>query len=304
MGTPDFAVPALTALVDYGCRIPLVVTRPDRAQGRGRRLLPPPVKTAAQCLGLPVDQPETIRTREFYERIQGIHPDLMVVVAYKHILPEKILNIPRLGAINLHASLLPKYRGPAPIPWAIINGDTETGVTVMRMDKGLDTGEILMSRSIPIHSDDTAESLKQRLSALSADLLKKVLEQMENGRLTPVPQVNTEASYAPLLKKKDGHINWSHPAEKIERFIRGMTPWPGAFTFFNDKMIKIYKARVNPVCGNDPPGMVVQGFSDELRVATGRGSLSILEVQGASGKRLHINEFLRGHSIPVGSLLT
>jgi methionyl-tRNA formyltransferase len=303
MGTPEFAVPALNALVDYGCHIPLVVTRPDRAAGRGRNLIPPPVKTAAVSLGLSVVQPEAVNTNHFYEAMQRIHPDLLVVVAFGRILSESLLSMPRLGAINLHASLLPRYRGPAPIQWAIINGDPQTGVTAMRMDKGLDTGDILMREPVPIHAEDTGKTLKKRLSEVSAGLLKKTLKQMETGTLKPIPQAHADATYAPLLKKKDGHINWSQPAVKIEPFIRGMIPWPGAYTFYEDKRIKIFKAAVKPEYGDAPPGQVVAGFSDELRVATGKGVLSVMEVQGASGKRLQISDFLRGNPIPVGARL-
>ncbi len=304
MGTPDFAVPSLKALKDYGCTVPLVVTRTDRPKGRGRKMVPPPVKIAATELNYPVFQPEAVNTDEFYNKILQIHPDLLVVVAFGHILPKKILEIPIYGAINIHASLLPKYRGPAPIQRAIINGESETGVTTMLMDKGLDTGEILLTSTVPIHPDDTAEILHDRLADVGADLIKKTLTRIENKTLQPIPQEHAKATYAPMLKKKDGQIDWSLPADQIERFIRGMTPWPGAYTFYGNKRLKIFKAALKSTPSSDPPGKVIKGFSNELRVATGNGVLSILEIQGASGKRLAVADFLRGNSIPTGTILT
>ena len=304
MGTPDFAVPSLKALNDYGCTVPLVVTRADRPKGRGRKIVSPPVKIAALELNYPVFQPETVMTDEFYEKILRMHPDLLVVVAFGHILPKKILEIPTYGAINIHASLLPKYRGPAPIQRAIINGETETGVTTMLMDKGLDTGEILLTSTVPIHPDDTAETLHDRLAVVGAKLLKNTLTQIENKTLKPVPQEHAKATYAPILKKKDGHIDWSLSANQIERFIRGMTPWPGAYTFFGNKRLKIFKAALKSTPTTDPSGTVIKGFSNELRVATGDGVLSILDIQGSSGKRLTVKDFLRGTSIPTGTVLT
>ncbi len=304
MGTPDFAVPSLNALNDYGCAVPMVVTRTDRPKGRGQKMLPPPVKVAATKLDFTVFQPETVNTDKFYKKILQIHPDLLVVVAFGHIIPKKILEIPIYGAINIHASLLPKYRGPAPIQRAIINGEAETGVTTMLMDKGLDTGEILLTSTVSIHPDDTAETLHDRLADVGANLLKKTLTRIENKTLKPIPQEHARATYAPMLKKKDGHIDWTLSANQIERFVRGMTPWPGAYTFYGNKRLKIFKAALKSTINAEPPGTVTKGFSNELRVATGDGVLSILEIQGSSGKRLVVSDFLRGNSIPVGTVLT
>lgn len=304
MGTPDFAVPSLKALNDYGCKVPLVVTRADQPKGRGRKVAAPPVKLIAMELNYPVIQPDTLKTEEFYKKIIKIHPDLIVVVAFGHILPEKILKIPTFGAINVHASLLPKHRGPAPIHRSIINGDTETGITIMRMDKGLDTGDILLTSKEPIFADDTAQSLHDRLADAGADLLKNALTRIENNTLVPVPQDHSDATYAPMLYKKEGRIDWTHSADQIERLIRGMTPWPGAYTFYGKKRLKIFKATLKDVPSASEPGKVIQGFSNELRVATGDGVLSITELQGSSGKRLSITDFLRGTSIPVGTVLT
>jgi methionyl-tRNA formyltransferase len=304
MGTPEFAVPALKALNKHGYDIELVVTQPDRLQGRGRKPDFPPVKKAAIELGYEVMQPASIKTKEFSDIMKHLEPDLLVVVAFGHILPENLLALPYMGAINIHASLLPKYRGPSPIHQAIINGENESGVTIMFIDKGLDTGDILLSAKEKIAPDDTSSTLHDRLAHLGADLLAKALKGLEAGTLKPVPQDHAQASYAPLLKKKDGHIDWHLPAETIESFIRGMTPWPGAFTFLDKKRLKIFKAQpvTRDLCAS--PGTVIKGFPDELCVATGDGALCILEIQGASGKRLLIKDFLRGCKIPPGTVLT
>ena len=304
MGTPDFAVPPLNALIEYGCNVSLVVTRPDQPKGRGRKLTAPPVKIAAETLGCPVIQPESVKTDEFYHQISQIAPDLLVVVAFGHVLPEKILEIPTYGAINIHASLLPKYRGPAPIQWAIINGEAETGVTTMLMDKGLDTGEILLIQKRPISPDDTAATLHDRLALDGAEALKNTLKGLDNQSIRPISQQHALSTYAPMLTKKNGRIDWSLSAKKIEPFIRGMTPWPGAFTFYGDKRIKIYKAAIKSMNTSEEPGTVVEGFSDQLRVATGDGVLLITEIQGSSGKKMNVSDFLRGHPMPVGTVFT
>jgi len=303
MGTPDFAVPALTRLSEADVRLSLVVTQPDRPKGRGRKLVPPPVKTAAMERGIPVEQPEEVRSEAFYEMIAGYRPDLLVVVAFGHILPKRILELPMYGAVNVHASLLPRYRGPAPIQWAIINGESETGVTTMLMDAGLDTGEILLTSKTAIDPADTAGSLHDRLALMGGDLLKQTIAAMKAGTLRPIPQKHAEASHAPLLKKSDGRIDWSEPAVVIERKIRGLNPWPLAHTYHGDKRLNIFKAELRPADSNAAPGTVIPGFSGELRVAAGEGALSILEIQGASGKRLAIRDFLSGNPIPEYSCL-
>ncbi|OQY58617.1 MAG: methionyl-tRNA formyltransferase [Desulfobacteraceae bacterium 4572_88] len=304
MGTPNFSVFPLYLLHKNGYEVPLVVTQPDRRKGRGRKLLPPPVKVTAVELGYEVAQPASMKSDAFAERIRDIRPDLFVVVAFGHILPASLLSIPRLGAINIHASLLPKYRGPAPIQWAIIKGEKESGVTTMFMDKGLDTGDILLTEKTDITPDDTAASLHDRLSLMGADLLIRTLKAFEDEEITPVLQDHSQATYAPMLSKKDGHLNWKKSANALESFIRGMTPWPGAFTFHGDNRLKIFKAELISSDSDAAPGTVLRGFSNELRIATGDGALSVLEIQGASGKRLLIRNFLRGHSIPVGTVLT
>lgn len=303
MGTPEFAVPALKALYKSNQNVALVVTQPDRPKGRGRKIIPSPVKKAAVSLGCEVDQPASVRTVEFANRIATHKPDIIVVVAFGHIIPKNILAIPKIAAINIHASLLPKYRGPAPIQWSIINGETETGVTTMLMDEGLDTGDILLSSKIKIFSDDTSGTLHDRLANLSADVLIQTIERIETGDITPISQDHAQATYAPLLKKNDGRMNWEMPAPTLEAFVRGMTPWPGAFTFHGKKRLKIFKAMPMIIDTVEPPGTVIKRFPDELCVAAGKGALSVIEIQGESGKRLLIKDFLQGYKIPPGTIL-
>ncbi|MBW2518250.1 MAG: methionyl-tRNA formyltransferase, partial [Deltaproteobacteria bacterium] len=242
MGTPDFAVPSLQALHQEGYHLKQVVTQPDRPKGRGRKLVASPVKQKALELNLNLLQPVKPNTAEFAEKLRQIQPDLLIVIAYGHLLSENILQIPKIGAINVHASLLPKYRGPAPIQWAIINGETQTGVTTMFMDAGMDTGDMLISRPEPVWPTDTAASLHDRLAVLGADTLLQTLQQLADQKLQPSRQDHDSATYAPLLKKQDGRIDWQKTAEELEPFIRGMTPWPGAFTFHNQNRLKILKA--------------------------------------------------------------
>ena len=304
MGTPHFAVPALELLCQEDYKVALVVTQPDRPKGRGRKLVPPPVKVKATALDLAVLQPATLKNDSFAEQITQLQPDFLVVVAFGHILPESILQLPKFGAINIHASLLPKYRGPAPIQWAVINAESYTGVTTMFMDQGMDTGNILLTQKEPILPDDTAATLHDRMAITGAELLIKTLKELAANKIAPIPQDHSKATYAPLLKKQDGHINWQKSAEKLEAFIRGMTPWPGAFTFHNEKRLKIIKATPISESVSGIPGTILKAFPDELRVATGKGALSILEIQGPSGKRLGIADFLRGYRLAPGTVLT
>jgi len=303
MGTPQFAVPALKALHKNDQGIALVVTQPDRPKGRGRKLTPSPVKETAINLGYPVIQPSSVRTAEFSNCIEKHTPDFIVVVAFGHIIPKNILTIPEIATINIHASLLPKYRGPAPIHWAIINEEKETGVTTMLMDEGLDTGDILLSSKLEIASDDTSDTLYDRLADLGADLLIQTLNAFQTGDINPISQDHSQATYAPMLKKNDGRMNWERPAIALEAFIRGMTPWPGAFTFHEKKRLKIFKAKTIVMDTEASPGTVIKGFPDELWISTGKGVLSIMELQGESGKRLLIKDFLRGYKLPPGTHL-
>jgi methionyl-tRNA formyltransferase len=304
MGTPQFSVPGLRALHENGYEVTLVVTQPDRPKGRGRNVTPSPVKATAMDLGIQVIQPVSIKTAEFADQIKSNSPDFQIVIAYGKILPENVLAIPRFGTINIHASLLPKLRGPAPIQWAVINGEKETGICSMLMDKGLDTGDILLSAPEPVKPGDTAGTLHDRLAAKGAKVLIDTLKKFADHTIHPTPQDHRLATYAPLLTKDDGLINWNKSAKSLERFIRGVTPWPGAYTFFGETRLKIFKSTPIALETTEPPGIVQQGFPDELRVTTGDGVLSILEIQGASGKRMSIREFLQGHQIPPGSVLS
>ena len=303
LGTPEFAVPALKALHDSRHAIRLVVTQPDRRSGRGRKQAPPPVKTAALEMGYPVDQPESTRSEAFKYRLAAASPDLLAVVAFGQILKADILRTARRGAVNIHPSLLPRYRGPAPIQRAVIDQAPETGVTTMMLDEGMDSGDILLTRRTPIGPDETAGDLHDRLARIGADLLLETIDGLQSGAVRPRTQDHDAATYAPMLGKEDGHINWTADADAIEALIRGVTPWPGAFTFYGDQRLKIFKARVAHLEADAPPGTVVPGFPDELRVATGEGALSILEIQSASGKRMDIASFLRGCDLSVGSQL-
>jgi len=303
MGTPDFAVPSLKVLHNSGHEVVLVVTQPDRPRGRGQKILFSPVKETAIELGYDILQPLSVRTPEFYEKAAALSPDIFVVVAFGHILPKEVLSIPKKGAINLHASLLPKYRGPAPIQWAIINMEKETGVTAMLMNEGLDTGNILLSAKTDIYSKETSSSLHDRLSRIAGDLLIFTLSGICTNSIKPVSQDNSLSTYAPLLKKKDGLIDWSKPAEKIEAFIRGMTPWPGAFTFTGSRRLKLFASEVVFIDSKGDPGTVTGETRDKLCIATGKYLLSIKEIQEESGKRLLIKDYLRGYGVSPGTIL-
>lgn len=275
MGSPDFAVPSLTALTQSRHEVVSVITQPDRPKGRGCKLCFTQVKSCALDLDIQTFQPQSVKTDQSLEHIRNLDVDVIVVVAYGQILTPALLEAPSLGAVNVHASLLPKYRGPAPIHWAIINREKETGVTTMLMDQGCDTGDILLTSRTAIEADDTAQSLHDRLSEMGANLLVQTLDELAQGRLEPLPQDHAKATYAPLLSKQDGKIDWKKPAQDIEAFIRGMTPWPGAFTLFGHKRIKVFRTEALPQMTPEPPGTVLAGFADELRVATGNGVLSI-----------------------------
>ena len=302
MGTPEFSVPTLQALHESEHRVSLVVTRTDKPKGRGRKVVSPPIKIAADQMGYETLQAKSAKTDEFAERLESIAPDVLVVIAYGQILPPRVLNIPSLLPINVHASLLPLYRGPAPIQWAVINGDHETGITTMKMAAGMDTGDILLTAKEKILPDDTAATLHDRLARLGAKLLIETLDVICADRLVTIPQDDSLATYAPMLKKSDGLIPWHKPARELANFVRGMNPWPGAFTHQNEQRLKIFNAIPLPDESEAIPGTVVEGFPDELRVATGKGLLLIREIQGTSGKRLKMNEYLHGHPIPPGTL--
>jgi methionyl-tRNA formyltransferase len=303
MGTPQFAVPVLEALVKAKHEVRLVVTQPDRPKGRSGKPLPPPVKALAEALSLPVFQPEKVRRPEAIEEIRKADPDATVVAAFGQILPKALLDIPRLGNFNVHASLLPKYRGAAPINWAIVNGEAETGVTIMLMDEGMDTGAMLATAGEPILPEDTAGTLTAKLSRVGAELIVKALAEFEAGLLTPVSQDNSRATYAPILKKGMGKIDWAKPAAGIERTVRGLAPWPGAFTSLSGKMLHVWRARVAPAKDPSPAGTVISAGKDGIAVATGEAALVIEELQPEGGRRMKASEYLAGHKIAPGEIL-
>ena len=303
-GTPQFAVPSLERLVAAGHEVQLVVTQPDRPQGRGMELAPPPVKQSALRLGLPVTQPEKIKNNEeFRARLTAIQPDAIIVVGYGRIIPGWMLHLPHYGNINVHASLLPKYRGAAPIQWAIANGETVTGVTTMKIDEGLDTGDILLKRAMQIRLEDTAVTLVPRLAELGAELLVETLEELKRGIVEPVPQDDSLATLAPILKKEDGLIDFSRSAEEIHNRLRGFQPWPGAYTQFRGKNLKIISARV---AENAPPldGGSLRMSGDKLLAGCGEGTaLELLQVQPEGKKAMSARDFISGYRPTEGERL-
>lgn len=299
MGTPQFACPTLQRLIDRGDEIPAVVTQPDRPKGRGQKSVPPPVKELAERHGLPVLQPIKVRAPEFIESVREMNPDVVVVVAFGQILPKALLEIPRYGCINVHASLLPRYRGAAPLNWCVINGEIETGVTTMLMDVGLDTGDMLLKKATPIDPDEDTSSLHDRLSLIGADLLNETLDLLVQGKLVPEKQDEALSCYAPMLKKEDGLIDWTRDARTIRNLVRGMSPWPGAFTYLDGKLVKVYRTRIGE--GEGAPGTVIAAGRDGIEVACGGGSLLLDELQLEGKKRLPVRDFLAGCRIAPGT---
>ncbi|MDH4321001.1 MAG: methionyl-tRNA formyltransferase [Desulfobulbaceae bacterium] len=303
MGTPQFAVPTLEYLLAHQENVVAVVTQPDRPAGRGRKLTPPPVKVVAEGAGIPVLQPKSIKTDEFLAEIEAYKPDLIIVVAFGRILPKPLIDLPRHGTINVHASLLPKYRGAAPIQWALINNEAATGVTIMQMDEGLDTGDILLPGAIPIAADDTSETLAAKLADLGGKLIIKALARLREGNLPPTKQNDAEATLAPLLCKQEGIIDWQKSADEISGLIRGLDPWPTASTTIDGEQLKLFKPSVRPGEETDPPGTVIRADKNGLLIATGQDFLLIREVQLACCKRMSIEAFLAGHPIKPGQRL-
>ncbi|MEW6682960.1 MAG: methionyl-tRNA formyltransferase [Nitrospirota bacterium] len=298
MGTPGFALPSLEVLQARGEDLIAVVTQPDRPQGRGRVLTPSPIKVAALRSGIPVQQPEKVRHPEFLDWCRGAAPDLIVVVAFGQILPKALLDIPRQGCINVHASLLPKYRGAAPIAWAIIRGETETGITTIQMDPGMDTGPMLVRRSLMIRPDDTAGTLGERLSQLGAQTLNETLDALKAARLSPTPQDSSQATLAPMLKKEDGRINWTQSAAAIDALVRGLDPWPSAWTEYAGETWRIWKVRVQPEPGE--AGVVLRADGTGITVGAGEGSVLITQLQTPGKRKLAAREYLAGHAIKPG----
>jgi len=304
MGTPDYAVPSLKGLVEEGYRVRAVVTQPDRPKGRKRTPAPPPVKTAAQALGLEVLQPEKASDAAFVTRVREMTPDVIVVVAFGQMLTRGVLDIPRWGALNIHASLLPHYRGAAPIQWAIINDEKRTGLTAMRMDEGMDTGPVLLQEVCPIGAEETAGELHDRLSVLSRGFLLRTLDALKAGSVTETVQAHGRATYAGKIDKHMAVINWEHPAGKVSALIRGLDPWPGAITGIRGKRIKLFSPHImdSTRTGLEPGRM--RGRSEHgLMVETGKGVIAIRELQAPGKRRLSFDDFLRGFPVAEGTVL-
>ena len=301
MGTPDFACPTLQRLIERGDPIVAVVTQPDRPKGRGQRLMPPPVKELAEKNGIPVYQPLKVRDPGFVDIIRELKPDIIVVVAFGQILPKALLEIPPHGCINVHASLLPRYRGAAPLNWCIINGESETGVTTMLMDVGLDTGDMLLVQKTPLDENEDIASLHDRMAKMGADLLIETLDRLATGDLVAQPQHHADSCYAPMLKKDDGGINWHADAATIHNQVRGLAVWPGACSTIDDQTLKIFRTRIGT--GSGPAGTVLQASKSNFEVACQSGSLHLQELQLAGKKRLDCTSFLAGYPIAVGTLL-
>ncbi len=306
MGTPEFSVPSLAALA-VSETVTLAVTNPDRPAGRGQALVAPPVKAEAARLGIPVFQPEKAKAPESVARIAAESPDVIVVVAYGHILPPSILAIPKHGCINVHASLLPRYRGAAPINWAIARGETTTGVTIMKMDPGMDTGPMLHVREIPIGEDDTAGTMFPKLAALGAQALAEALRKLHDGTLAETPQDNALATYAPMLKKEHGLIDWAKPAREVRDLVRGMTPWPSAYAMHGGRTLKVLSAAVDGAAASRPagaPGEIVAVGKDGIVVACGEGALRLVQVQPEGGKAMTAWAYAQGRRIAKGDRLS
>ena len=303
MGTPDFSVPTLEKIIEAGHEVIGVVTQPDKAKGRGKKVVYSPVKEKALEHNLPIYQPRRAREPEFIEQMEALNPDIMIVVAFGQILPKAILDIPKYGCVNVHASLLPKYRGAAPIQWAVINGDAVSGVTTMQMDVGLDTGDMLLKAEVPLAEDETGGSLFDKLSTLGGELLIETMEKIEAGDIHPEKQDDSQAGeYARTLDKALGNVDFTMSAVAIERLIRGLNPWPSAYTFYNGKTMKLWKAEV--VSGTDAkPGEIICVDKQSFTVQTGEGGLRILELQLEGKKRMDAGSFLRGCALNVGELL-
>lgn len=301
-GTPEFAVPCLSALAEL-CDVQLVITQPDRPAGRGMKLAPPPVKLRAQELGLQVIQPTKVRTPEFAAQLQAAGAELSLVIAYGRILPRAVLSAARLGSLNVHASILPKYRGAAPIQWAIVRGERETGVCLMQMDEGLDTGPVLACSSLAIGPDETAGELAPRLSQLGAELVRRELPRFWAGELVARPQAHAEATLAPILKKEDGALDFEHSAAAIHDRVRGLAPWPGAYAWVGAERVKVHKTRVVDASGPTAgvPGELLRASPEGLIVACGGGSIALCELQFEGGKRLNAAAVMAGRRLPLGT---
>ncbi|MBD5087599.1 MAG: methionyl-tRNA formyltransferase [Clostridiales bacterium] len=304
MGTPDFAVETLEAIIKEGHEVAGVVTQPDKPKGRGKNMQFTPVKEIAAARGIPVYQPVRVKEPEFIEELNKMNPEVIVVVAFGQILPKEILDMPKYGCVNVHASLLPKYRGAAPIQWAVIDGEKESGVTTMLMEEGLDTGDMLRKTVVPLEKDETGGSLHDKLAAQGAKLLIETLKELQAGTATRTKQDDALSNYAKMLDKHLGQIDFTKPAEEIERLIRGLNPWPSAFTGIDGKTLKIWSATVINREAEGKFGEVVEVNQDSILVKTGNGLLQLDEVQLEGKKRMETDAFLRGYPVEVGTILS
>lgn len=304
MGTPEFAVPSLEALIGAGYEVVAAVTQPDRPVGRKKTLTPPPVKVCAQAHGVPVLQFERIRRKEGREALTALQPDLFVTAAFGQILSKAVLDIPRLGTINVHASLLPQYRGSAPINWCIVSGERKAGVTTMMTNEGIDTGDMLLRDEVEIGENETAVELTERLSRLGAQMLLRTLRALEDGTLVRTPQNEAEASYQPMLTREMGEMDWSRSAQQLHDQVRGLYPWPGAYTTMDGGVLKVWVSRISDMKTDAAPGAVVKADAKEgLFVACGTGVLQIVELQAPGSKRMNARDYLRGKPMQTGTVL-
>lgn len=303
MGTPDFSVGTLEALVEAGHEVVLAVTQPDKPKGRGKEMQFTPVKECAMKYNIPVFQPRKVREPECIEELRKYNADIMVVVAFGQLLPKEILEMTPYGCVNVHASLLPKYRGAAPIQWAIIDGEEVTGVTTMQMNEGLDTGDMLLKVEIPIEAKETGGSLFDKLSDAGAKLCVETLDKLEKKEITPIPQGETTTAYAKMLDKQVGNIDWTKSAVEIERLIRGLTPWPSAYTNWNGKVMKIWDAQALDGASDVLPGTIAQVDKEAFYVQTGKGFLKVCELQIPGKKRMDAAAFMRGYQVKAGEVL-
>jgi len=302
MGTPDFAVPTLNALIQGPDEIIAVVTQPDRPRGRSKKLVAPPVKELAQRFDIPLYQPDSIRSSDFLTTLRSYDPDIIVVAAYGRILPETIINLPRHGCINVHGSLLPRHRGAAPIQWSIINGDPEVGVTIMQMDKGMDTGDMLMKASLVPDPDETSGSLFPKIARLGSHTLMDTIDMLAQGGLAMIRQDENLATSAPMLRKEDGIIDWSRGAHKIHCLIRGLDPWPTAYSFLDNRKFQMFMPEVVHQSSTRQPGTLLRADREGLLIAAGDSSLLIKEVKMEGKRRMSVADFLNGYALEPGTV--
>ncbi|AEY66076.1 methionyl-tRNA formyltransferase [Clostridium sp. BNL1100] len=305
MGTPEFAVPSLEMLINEGYKVIAVVTQPDKPKGRGNKLAAPPVKEFALEHGITVLQPAKIKTPEFVEQIRELTPDLLITAAYGKIISKEMLDVPTLGCINVHGSLLPAYRGAAPIQWSIIHGEKVTGITTMFTDVGLDTGDMLLKKELEIGSDMTAGELHDAMAVLGAQVLKETLLELKKGTLVRKPQDDSLSSYAPIITKEVGLIDWNKTAQQVHNLVRGTSPWPGAYTFLNESKMRVWKTCISNLENNQNycPGEIVKVDDKGLLVKCSDGYILISELQFDSSKRMKVSDYLRGHKISIGEKL-